>query len=61
MVETGDDVVVEPQVADYQPRMPPLHDADFLVLSRFAYLRRRADQLLLEVSPSPARCLGSAI
>ena len=55
--QTGDDVVVEPQVADYQPRMPPLHDADFLVLSRFAYLRRRADQLLLE-SPLAGAVFG---
>ena len=46
--QTGDDVIVEPQVADYWPQIPLLDNADFLVLSRFAYLRRRANDLLLE-------------
>ena len=45
---TGDDVIVEPQVADYWPQIPLLDNAEFLVLSRFAYLRRRANDLLLE-------------
>ena len=40
--------VIEPQVADYWPRTPPLRDADALVLSRFAYLRRRANEMVLE-------------
>jgi SagB-type dehydrogenase family enzyme len=45
----GDDqVVIEPQVADYWPRVPKLGAADSLVLSRFAYLRRRGDALVLE-------------
>ena len=45
----GDDqVVIEPQVADYWPRVPKLGEADILVLSRFAYLRRRGDALVLE-------------
>jgi SagB-type dehydrogenase family enzyme len=41
-------VVIEPQVADYWPRTPPLRNADALVLSRFAYLRRRANEMVLE-------------
>jgi SagB-type dehydrogenase family enzyme len=45
---TGDDVVIEPQVPDYWPQTPQLDNADILVLSRFAYLRRRANDLLLE-------------
>jgi SagB-type dehydrogenase family enzyme len=43
-----EEVVIEPQVADYWPAMPPLDDADFLVLSRFAYMRRRGDDMVLE-------------
>jgi SagB-type dehydrogenase family enzyme len=41
-------VVIEPQVANYWPRTPPLRNADALVLSRFAYLRRRANEMVLE-------------
>jgi SagB-type dehydrogenase family enzyme len=44
----GDQVVVEPQVADYWPRTPRLGDADVLVLSRFAYMRRRGNEIVLE-------------
>ena len=45
----GEDlVVIEPQVPDYWPRLPQLDNADMLVLSRFAYMRRRADELVLE-------------
>jgi SagB-type dehydrogenase family enzyme len=43
-----DQAVIEPQVADYWPRTPKIGDADILVLSRFAYLRRRGDGLVLE-------------
>lgn len=43
-----DQMVVEPQVAEYWPRMPKLDDADMIVLSRFAYLRRRGDEMILE-------------
>jgi SagB-type dehydrogenase family enzyme len=43
-----DMVVIEPQVADYWPRTPPLGNAEILVLSRFAYLRRRGDMMVLE-------------
>ena len=45
----GDDqVVIEPQVPDYWPRMPELDDAESIVLSRFAYLRRRGNEMVLE-------------
>ena len=41
-------VVIEPQVPDYWPRVAQLGNADTLVLSRFAYMRRRANELVLE-------------
>ncbi|MBX9826776.1 MAG: SagB family peptide dehydrogenase [Xanthobacteraceae bacterium] len=44
----ADQVVVEPQVGDYWPVTPPLGNADVLVLSRFAYMRRRGNELVLE-------------
>ena len=45
----GDDlVVIEPQVADYWPQAPELGNADALVLSRFAYMRRRGAEMVLE-------------
>jgi SagB-type dehydrogenase family enzyme len=44
----GDEVVIEPQFADYWPQTPPLADADVLVLSRFAYMRRRGNEMVLE-------------
>jgi SagB-type dehydrogenase family enzyme len=45
----GDDqVVIEPQVPDYWPQTPRLRDSDVLVLSRFAYMRRRANEMVLE-------------
>ncbi|SHH11499.1 SagB/ThcOx family dehydrogenase [Bradyrhizobium erythrophlei] len=43
-----DQVVIEPQVPDYWPQAPKLGDADMIVLSRFAYLRRRANEMVLE-------------
>jgi SagB-type dehydrogenase family enzyme len=43
-----DQMVIEPQVPDYWPQMPQLGDADVLVLSRFAYLRRRGNDMVLE-------------
>jgi SagB-type dehydrogenase family enzyme len=46
--EGEDQVIIEPQVPDYWPRTPPLRDTDMLVLSRFAYLRRRGNELVLE-------------
>jgi SagB-type dehydrogenase family enzyme len=43
-----DQVVLEPQVADYWPAVPQLRDSNVLVLSRFAYLRRRGHDIVLE-------------
>jgi len=46
----GDDelVVIEPQVPDYRPRTPQLRETDTVVLSRFAYMRRRGGDMVLE-------------
>jgi SagB-type dehydrogenase family enzyme len=44
----ADQVVLEPQQPDYWPQPLKLRDSDALVLSRFAYLRRRADEIVLE-------------
>lgn len=41
-------VVIEPQLPGYWPRMPTLSDATTIVLSRFAYLRRRGTEMVLE-------------
>jgi SagB-type dehydrogenase family enzyme len=46
-------VVIEPQTSDYWPRTPGLKDGDIVVLSRFAYLRRRGHEMVLE-SPRAA-------
>jgi SagB-type dehydrogenase family enzyme len=43
-----DEVVIEPQVPDYWPRTPQVGDTDVLVLSRFAYMRRRGSEMILE-------------
>jgi SagB-type dehydrogenase family enzyme len=43
-----DQIIIEPQTPDYWPQTPALRDADVLVLSRFAYMRRRASELVLE-------------
>nr|WP_244532444.1 SagB family peptide dehydrogenase [Methylocapsa palsarum] len=40
--------VIEPQHADYWPGKPHLGDSDIIVLSRFAYMRRRGDAMVLE-------------
>jgi len=51
---SGDDlIVIEPQTPDYWPATPPLANADVLVLSRFAYMRRRGNDMVLE-SPRAA-------
>lgn len=44
----ADLVVIEPQSADYWPHMPALRESDALVLSRFAFMRRRGDEMVLE-------------
>jgi SagB-type dehydrogenase family enzyme len=46
--DAADLVVIEPQVPDYWPQTPKPGDADHLVLSRFAYLRRRGHEMVLE-------------
>jgi SagB-type dehydrogenase family enzyme len=43
-----DQVVIEPQLADYWPRTPKLGNSEIIVLSRFAYLRRRGNDVILE-------------
>jgi SagB-type dehydrogenase family enzyme len=51
LARAGDDddlVVIEPQVPDYWPRSPPPRDVETIVLSRFAYLRRRGNDMVLE-------------
>ncbi len=47
---TGRDdlIVIEPQVPGYWPQAAELSDTDALVLSRFAYLRRRGNEMVLE-------------
>ena len=51
--EARNEVVIEPQVSDYWPQIPALGGADLIVLSRFAYLRRRGKEMILE-SPCAA-------
>jgi SagB-type dehydrogenase family enzyme len=46
--QSEDLVVIEPQLPDYWPHLPQLGDADTMVLSRFAYMRRRANEMVLE-------------
>jgi SagB-type dehydrogenase family enzyme len=41
-------VVIEPQIADYWPQISGIANADTIALSRFAYLRRRGKQMVLE-------------
>jgi SagB-type dehydrogenase family enzyme len=43
-----DHVVIEAQVPDYWPRTAQLDNADVVVLSRFAYMRRRGNEMILE-------------
>jgi SagB-type dehydrogenase family enzyme len=43
-----DQVVIEPQVPDYWPRAAQLGPDDQLALSRFAYMRRRGNEMVLE-------------
>lgn len=41
-------VVIEPQIADYWPQISGIANADTIALSRFAYLRRRGKEMVLE-------------
>jgi SagB-type dehydrogenase family enzyme len=43
-----DQVVIEPQIPEYWPSSAKLGDTDMVVLSRFAYLRRRGNEMVLE-------------
>jgi SagB-type dehydrogenase family enzyme len=48
-----DRVVIEPQIADYWPQISKIGNTDTIALSRFAYLRRRGKEMVLE-SPRAA-------
>jgi SagB-type dehydrogenase family enzyme len=51
----GNDLVaIEPQTADYWPQVTRLRASDAIVLSRFAYLRRRGNDMVLESPRSTA-------
>jgi SagB-type dehydrogenase family enzyme len=51
---SGEDlIVIEPQTADYWPEPVQLHNADVIALSRFAYMRRRGNEMVIE-SPRAA-------
>ncbi len=47
-------VVIEPQVPDYWPQVAKLADSATIVLSRFAYLRRRGNDMVLELPRASA-------
>ena len=47
-------VAIEPQVADYWPHIAEIADTDTIALSRFAYLRRRGKEMVLESSRAGA-------
>jgi SagB-type dehydrogenase family enzyme len=46
--DAQDLVVIEPQVPDYWPGRAKLRESDTIVLSRFAYLRRSGNDMVLE-------------
>lgn len=46
-------VVIEPQIAEYWPQRAKLGEGDTVVLSRFSYLHRRGNEMVLE-SPRAA-------
>jgi hypothetical protein len=41
-------IVIEPQTADYWPQISKIGNTDTIALSRFAYLRRRGKEMVLE-------------
>jgi SagB-type dehydrogenase family enzyme len=45
---------IEPQIPDYWPQVAKLANSDTVALSRFAYLRRRGNDLVLESPRAPA-------
>jgi SagB-type dehydrogenase family enzyme len=46
--DVQDLVIIEPQIAEYWPQRAKLSSGDTLVLSRFAYLHRRGNEMVLE-------------
>ena len=40
--------MIEPQTADYWPQISKIGNTDTIALSRFAYLRRRGKEMVLE-------------
>src|SRR6202011_1810781 len=51
----GQDLVtIEPQTSGFWPQIAKLGNNDTIVLSRFAYLRRRGSDLVLESPRAPA-------
>ena len=56
LVASGGETVagIEPQTPDYWPQIAKLGNADTVALSRFAYLRRRGNDLVLESPRSAA-------
>jgi SagB-type dehydrogenase family enzyme len=50
----GDKIVIEPQMPDYWPQPAKLAAGELIVLSRFAYLRRRGGEMILESPRSAA-------
>ena len=47
-------IVIEPQMPDYWPQTPKLADSATIVLSRFAYMRRRGNDMVLELPRATA-------
>jgi SagB-type dehydrogenase family enzyme len=52
----GDLAIIEPQVHDYNPRICEPRGDDTIALSRFAYLRRRGGDMVLESPLAGALC-----
>lgn len=46
--DAQDLMVIEPQIAEYWPQRAKLSSGDTIVFSRFAYLRRRGNEMVLE-------------
>jgi SagB-type dehydrogenase family enzyme len=53
---SGHLAIIEPQVHDYNPRISEPRGGDTIVLSRFAYLRRRGHDMVLESPLAGALC-----
>ena len=46
--ESRDHIVIEPQMGEYWPHVSKIVDSDTIALSRFAYMRRRGKDIVLE-------------